>query len=120
MTIDLTWLCIPIGLIGFLGAVTVLMTLSVRSRLRYAKRIQAAQARGAFDDMNARKPQYLWLGVIALVGVLGVVVTIGMLILQLLHVVVLPVELIFIAFGIFGSMGAIAGTLMQREIERRL
>ena len=124
MTINLSPLLLPIFFavcfVAYVGIVVMLMTISMRSRLKYAKRIQAAQARGAFEDMNTRKPRYLWLAVIALVGVLGAAVTIGMLFLELLQVIVFPVEIIIIAFGIFGFMGIIAGTLMQREIDRRL
>jgi divalent metal cation (Fe/Co/Zn/Cd) transporter len=124
MTINLSQLFLPIFFaicfVAFVGIVIILMTFSVRSRLKYAKRIKDAQARGAFDDMNTPSRRNLWLASIALVGLLGVVATLGMFFLQLLHVVALPVEVLFIAFGVFGSMIAIAGTLMQREIDRRL
>jgi hypothetical protein len=126
MTIDLSWLTIPICL-GiclpvYVAIVAILMTLSMRSRIKYAKRIQDALARSAFDDLSSpeQSPRNLWLAFTALVGLLGVVVTFGVLILQVLGIVVLRIEVILITFGIFGSLSTMAGILMQRRINRRL
>ncbi len=126
MTIDLSWLTIPLCLTVclpiYVAIVAILITSSMRTRVKYAKRIRDAQARGAFDDLSSpgQKPRNLWLALTALVGLLGVMASVGMLFLQLSNVVVLPIEVIFIAFGVFGSLSAIAGILMQREIDRRL
>ncbi len=126
MTIDLSWLTIPICLAVclpvYVAIVAILITFSMRSRIKYAKRIKDAHARGAFDDMSSPEHQRRnrWLAFTALVGLLGAMASVGMLLLKLSNVVVLPIEVIFIAFGIFGSLSAIAGILMQREIDRRL
>jgi hypothetical protein len=124
MAINLSPLLLPIFFAvcfaAYVGIVIALMTFSMRAKLKDVKRIQDAQARGAFDDLNTHKLRHVWLPIAALVGVLGVAVTIGMLFLKLLQVIDLPVEIILLAFGVFGTMGAIAGTLMYQEIDRRL
>src|ERR1051326_3660928 len=120
MTINLSPLLLPIFFATYMGIVIILMKFSMRARLKYVKIIQASQARGAFDDLNIRKPRHVWLPITALVGVLGAAVTIGVLFLKLLHVIDLPFEIIFLAFGVFDTMGAMAAILMHREIDRGL
>ena len=126
MKIDLSWLTIPICLVVclpvYIAIVATLITFSARARAKEAKRIQDALARGAFDDMNSpeQKTSYRWLALTALLGLLGVIASMGMLFLQLSKVITLPIEVIFIAFGIFGSLSVIVGILMQREINHRL
>jgi len=113
-----TVLCLSIPF-GILVAAAILGT---RSKLRYAKRIQDAQARGAFADMNAPeyKSRFRLLALFALIGVLGMTLSIAILFVQLttkfanLYGITLAVALIF------GIIGAGAGLLMQREINRRL
>lgn len=126
MKIDLSWLTIPICL-GvclpiYVAIVAIIITFNMRSRIKEAKRIKDALARGAFDDMNSpkQKARGRWLPLTALVGLLGAIASLGMLFLQLANIVVLPIEVILIAFGIFGSLSVIAGILMYREIDRRL
>lgn len=113
-----TVLCLSIPL----GILVVAAVLGTRSKLRYAKRIQDAQARGAFADMNAPeyKSRFRLLALFALIGVLGMTLSIAILFVQLttkfanLYGITLAVALIF------GIIGAGAGLLMQREINRRL
>lgn len=117
-TIDLSWLCLVIPIVIILIA----SILGTRSRLRYAKRIVDAQNRGAFDDMNTpeQKTRFRWLALIALIGVVGAICSLLTLILQRFGVISIPTGIIFVSMGVFGTLGAIAGYLMQREIDRRL
>ena len=122
MTIDLTWLCLPIGLIGFLGVITILITLSVRSRLRYAKRIQDAQARGAFADLNMpqHKSRFRRLAITALIGIFGMILSFAILVLPWAGKTRTFSGVMIVVALIFGIICSIAGLLMQREIDRRL
>ena len=118
ITFNLSWLCMPI----YIRIILIFAVFGMRSRLRYAKRIKDAQSRGAFNDMSNpdQNSRFRWLALTALVGVLGAIASIGILLLRLLGIYLLPLEIVLIAFGIFGALGAIAGMLIQREIERRL
>jgi hypothetical protein len=118
LSILFTLLCLSIPF----GILVVAAVLGTRSKLRYAKRIQDAQARGAFADMNAPeyKSRFRLLALFALIGVLGMTLSIAILFVQLitkftnLYGITLAVALVF------GIIGAGAGLLMQREINRRL
>ena len=100
-----------------------------RSRLRYARRIREAQAKGAFADMNtpenkSRFRRFAFLALIgvtflALIGVIGVIISIVMLIQPWIRIP-LPFSVFIVAFIVFGIMASVGGFLMQREIERRL
>ncbi len=122
MTINLTWLCIPVCLVGFLGIFITLITFSVRSRLRYAERIRAAQARGAFADLNRpeNESRFRRLAFMALVGILGMVLSIAILFLPWTGKTSMALGIITVVALIFGIIGSVAGLLMQREIDRRL
>jgi hypothetical protein len=114
----LTAFCISIPI----GILVLAAIFGTRSRLRYADRIRTAQARGAFEDMNApeNKSRFRRLAIFALIGVLGMVLFLVILILQLgsqyadYYRITLGLALLF------GAMGSIAGFLMQREVDRRL
>ncbi len=79
-TIDLSWLCLVIPM----GIIVIIAILGTRSKLRYARRILEAQARGAFDDMNTpkQKPQFRRLTLMALIGIIGAMGSLAILILR--------------------------------------
>jgi len=116
-TVDLSWLClvIPIGIIA------VAAILGTCSRLRYARRIREAQARGAFADMDTpkNKSRFRRFAVLALMGTLGLMLSLVMLIQPWINLR-LPIGVFIAAFVVFGIMGSVGGYLMQREINRRL
>src|SRR5918996_1923305 len=78
-TSDLSWLCVVIPI----GIIVLAAILGTRSRLRYARRIREAQARGAFADMNTpeNKSRFRRLAALALIGLLGVILSIIILVL---------------------------------------
>jgi len=116
-TIDLSWLCIVIPI----GIIVVIAILGTRSRLRYARRIREAQARGAFEDMNTpkNKARFRRFASLALTGTLGLMISFVMLIQPWINHR-LPFGVFIAAFVVFGIMGSVGGYLMQREIDRRL
>jgi len=94
---------------------------SVRSRMKYADRIRAAEARGAFTDMNSlNKTRFRFWALFTLIGVLGMTLSLGVLVLQMVtHFS--DRYWVTIAIGsIFGMIGMMAGLLMQREFNRLL
>ena len=93
-----------------------------RSKLRYARRIMEAQARGAFGDMNTpkQKTRFRWLALTALIGVIGAMGSLAILILQQFSIILIPVGIVFASLSVFGVLSVIAGYMMQREINRRL
>ena len=117
-TINLSWLCLVIPI----GIIVLVAVLGTRSRLRYVKRIWDAQARGAFNDMNApkQKTRFRWLALLALLGVIGTMSSLMISVLQRFVVIPIPVGIVLVVFGVFGILTAIAGFLIQREIDRRL
>src|SRR5687767_10369420 len=117
-TIDLSWLCLVIPM----GIMLIAAFFGTRSRLRYAKRIMETQNRGAFNDMNTpkQKTRFRWLALLALTGVIGAMGSLIVLILQSFGMVPISIGIVFVSLVAFGVLGAIAGYLMQREIDRRL
>jgi hypothetical protein len=117
-TIDLSWLCFVI-LIGITVLVAVLGT---RSRLRYARRLREAQARGAFADLNTpeNKSRFRRLAIFALIGMLGMILSLAILFLQLRSPFAHYYGITLGVAIVFGITGFIAGLLMQREFDRRL
>lgn len=81
-----------------------------------------AQATGAFDEMNTPKQEirFRWLALTALVGIIGAMGSLAILILQQFGIILIPVRIVFASLSVFGVLIAIAGYLMQREINRRL
>jgi hypothetical protein len=118
ITIDLSWLCIVIPI----GVIVVAAILGTRSRLRYANRIREAQARGAFADLNTpeNKARFRRLAVFALIGLLGMMLSIVLLVLLLPSKFASFYGIAIALALIFGVISSIAGFLMQREINRRL
>ena len=114
----LTILCLSIPA----GILIIAAVLGTRSRLRYADRIREAQAKGAFADMSTpkNKSRFRRLAIFALIGVLGMALSIAVLFIQIatkfsdLYGITIVIALIF------AVIGAVAGLLMQREINRRL
>ncbi|HSL45831.1 MAG TPA: hypothetical protein VK897_20525 [Anaerolineales bacterium] len=100
----------------------IIAVVSTQVKQRSAKRILKAQARGALADLGTSKNKFRFrfLAGIALFGVLGMVLSITVLVMQLatrfsnLYWVTIVIALIF------GGIGSVAGLLMQREINRRL
>lgn len=114
---DQSWLCfIPVMLI-----MIPVIYYGTRSRLRYARRIREAQARGAFADMNTpeNKSRFRRFALLALMGTLGIALSIVILLQPWIRLPV-PFGVIIAVFIVFGIMASVGGFLMQREIDRRL
>ncbi len=114
---DLSWLCfVPLMLI-----MIPVIYYGTRSRLRYARRIREAQARGAFVDMNTPEngSRLRRLAFLALIGSLGMIITILM-VMQPWVRLPIPFGVFITAFLAFGILASVAGFLMKREIDRRL
>jgi polyferredoxin len=96
--------------------------LGTRSRMKYANQIREAQARGAFKDMNA--PEYKSrtrrFALIALIGLLGMVLSSAVLIFQLVSKITNFSGLTVIIALLFGILSSVGGYLMKREVDRRL
>jgi hypothetical protein len=118
MIINLTWLIIPIFLIGFI----ILITFGIRSRLRYTKRIQDAQARGAFTDMNMLeyKSRFRRLAIVALIGIFGLILSMAFMLLPWAGKNDASLRIVAGAALIFAIICTVAGLLMRREVDRRL
>jgi hypothetical protein len=104
-----------------MGIVTVIAIISTRSKWQSARRIFDAQRRGAFKDLNKpeNKFRYRRFATFALIGSLGMMVSIASLILpQVRQTKIFGIVVIMVV--IFGIIGSVAGALMQREIDRRL
>jgi hypothetical protein len=88
----------------------------------YAKRISSAQASGAFKDMNSPevKSKFRRLALMALIGTSGVSISLAILIFQRLAWINIPFIVIVVLGGIFGLIGAVAGLLIQKEINQKL
>jgi hypothetical protein len=116
--IDLSWLCIVIPV----GIVIVTAVLGTRSRLRYARRIRESQSRGAFADLNTpeNKSRFRRLAALALTGLMGMILSIAILVLLQARQANSFYGVMVVVVAIFGTITAIAGFLMQREIDRRL
>ncbi len=122
VNINLSWICCPLAFLLIMAPVAIFST---RRRLRHAGRIRAAMARGAFDDMKRPevKSKMRWLGLAALVGVTGFLLLSAMGILYAYGLIAIPRALgmaLFIVAAICALIGAAAGVLMQREIQKRL
>jgi amino acid transporter len=81
-----------------------------------------AQSRGAFKDMGTpeQKRRFHLLAMIALIGVIGTIGSLGLLAFELAGAIALPIGIIYALLSVFILTGIIAGTLMQREVTRRL
>lgn len=120
-----------LGLICFAGIIvlayiyiaifTSIAIVTTQAKQIYAKKILKAQARGAFKDLDTPNNKFrfrLFAGV-ALFGVIGTTLSLGVLILQ---VATKFSNLYWVTIGIaliFSGIGAVAGFLMRREITRR-
>jgi hypothetical protein len=118
MTFNLTWLIIPIFLIGFI----ILIAFGVRSRLRYAQRIRDAQARGAFADMNLPiyKSRFRHLAILGLIGIFGLMLSMAFILLPWVDKNDTSLRMVAGAALVFAIICTVAGLLMRREIDRRL
>ena len=96
--------------------------LGTRSKLRYANRIREARARGSFADMNTPEVQsrFRCLAFLALIGVLGMSLSFMILVILTFSGIRAFSGVAITAAVVFGIIGATAGFLMQREIDRRL
>jgi ABC-type Fe3+ transport system permease subunit len=116
-------------LLMYIAIFAVIAIVTTQAKQRSARRIMQAQARGAFADLETPKnrARFRILAGVALFGVLGFTCSIGVLALQsftyYLNVRTEFSNLYWVTIGvglIFGSIGAVAGFLMEREINRRL
>ena len=114
---DLSWLC----LVAVMVAMIPVIYYGTRARLRYARRIREAQARGAFADMNTpeTKSHFRRLAILSLFGSLGMILSVVMFFIQRRNGIILPGTTIAEMF-IFGIIATIGGCLMKREVDRRL
>jgi hypothetical protein len=109
-------IAVPTGIVG------IAAILGTRSKLRYADRLRAAQARGAFADMNEpqNKSRFRRLAILALSGILGMILSLAILVLQLRRPIADYYGITLAVAILFVTIGFIAGLLMQREFDRRL
>ena len=118
-----------ICLLTYIAVFAAIAIVTTQAKQRSARRIMQAQARGAFADLGTSKNKFRFSVLVgfAFFGVLGFTCSIGVVALQSFKYYLNPgIELselywVTIAVGlIFGSIGAVAGFLMNREINRRL
>ena len=116
-------------LLTYIAVFAAIVIVTTQAKQRSARRIMRAQARGAFDDLETPKNRFRFrlLAGIALFGVLGFTCSIGVFALHSFsHYLNLGTEfsklywVTIVMALVFGSVGAVAGFLMEREINRRL
>src|SRR5690349_10996507 len=118
-TSDFPWLCLISGIVLF-GVITAFGMLA---RWRYARRFWKAYTRGAFADLNKPKlkSRMYRLSVMALIGVIGMVVSVLVLVVQQTSGFLRAYsDVTLIVAAIFAVTAIIAGLLRQREFDRRL
>jgi|GEM_PF-1790492 FtsH-binding integral membrane protein len=117
--IDNFWTVICLATSSILILFAVLVT---RSKIKYANQLREAQARGAFKDMNT--PEYKsrtrHFALIALIGLLGMVLSFVIMIFQQVSGVTNFSGFTAIVALLFGILSSVGGYLMKREIDRRL
>ena len=115
--------------IPYMAVMAAFAIIGTQAKQRSAKRIMAAQARGAFADLESPKNtfRFRFLAGFALFGVLGFTCSIGAFALQSLRYYLKPgtelSSLYWVTIGvglIFGSICAVAVLLINREMNRRL
>ncbi len=121
-TIDLSWLCLALCIPAFLIGIFFIARLRFKAGLREYQRYKEAQSRGAFSAMNTPKQifKFRWLAILALLCLLGMLVSLGILVLNLFGLLrVTPVIAISI-FALSAIPSSIFVLLMYREFVRRL
>ena len=122
-------LLIGFCLLAYIAVFAAIAIVTTQAKQRSAKLIMQAQARGAFADLETpkNKSRFRILASVALFGVLGFTCSIAVFALQsfsyYLNLSSKFPNLYWVTIGvglIFGIIGAVAGFLMQREINRRL
>jgi hypothetical protein len=93
-----------------------------RSKLQYARQIFDAQAKGTFSDLNTPKVKshIRRLAAFALIGVSGMILSFVVFVILLVNGSNAYFGVVISVAILFGVIGATAGLLMQREINRRL
>jgi hypothetical protein len=71
-------------------------------------------------NIPKQKTRFRRLALMAFIGVIGIMGSLVTLIFVFNSLVSIPMGSIFASIGVFGVLGATAGYLMQREIDRRL
>lgn len=118
-TSDIPWLCIISGIVLF----SVITAFGMLSRWRYARRFWKAYARGAFAGLNTPevKSRMHRLSVVALIGVIGMILSVVVLIVQQASGFLRAYsDVTLIVAAIFAVTTIIAALLRQREFDRRL
>jgi len=109
-------------LLAYVVVFAAIAIVSTQAKLRSANRIRKAQARGAFADLETpeNRSRLRWLAIVALIGLFGMLVSFGILVLQLIGRIS-GFYGVTIAIGVVsGIMSSTVGLLMNREINRRL
>ena len=117
-SVDFSWLFAVLAI----GLFVVLVILGARSRIRYMQRLQDAQSKGAFADLNmpANKSRFRRLVAIALISLLGSMVSSVILFLEVINNANPPIGILLIVDVIFAVIASVAGFLVKREINRRV
>ena len=117
-----SWLGVALCLALYIAVMSVFAYFGIRSRQRYVQRIQAAQARGAFNDFRTSQvgSRFRRLAIMALVCILGSISSLVVLALSVFGVTLISPQIALVILGGFILLGIIAGLLMQREVTRRL
>jgi hypothetical protein len=109
-------------LLAIIAVFAVIAIVSTQAKIQSAKRILRAQTEGAFADLETPKNKFRMrlLAIIALIGILGMALSIAVIFIQMLTQSYNYYWVAIVIGLIFGGMGPIAGFLMQREINRRI
>ena len=108
-------------LLAFIGVFAAIAIVSTQAKQRSANRILKAQAEGAFADLETpkNKLRFRFLAGIALFGVSGMTCSITTFVIDMATRFANRDWAPLLVALIFGSIGAVAGFLMQREINHR-
>ena len=121
-TYDLSWLCAILCGLGYLGFIILAFRYRIRSAAKFAERFERARARGAFIGSNTPRERcrQRWLGVPALLGLFGTIISITLLAINIYVYPVLPMGVIWIGAGISIGTLLVVGLIMHFETERWL
>jgi hypothetical protein len=106
----------------YIAVFVAIAIVSTQAKLKSANRILKAQSRDALADLETpkNKSRFRFLAGVALFGVLGMILSMAVLVLQIATKFSNLYWVTIAAVLTFGGIGAVAGLLMQREINRKL
>lgn len=129
LSFDLSWFCIPIFIIAYVGIIIFLARRKFRWSARDYQRFLDARSKGAFDNLSQpqMKTKIRLLALISLIGGLAMMAFTLLLILLALRIVPVQGSSRLILIGVFIILGVLAavllpisGILLRDEFNRRL